>query len=177
MRSIFQFVFTVTLFVFSLLTESYAVTPISGAEQRVFHIERSKNKNIVCYDANILATRKLNTEKPVHIYWINQTDHPGEKSDLNYVQNKLAYGYSHSKNSDGSVEISLMAFPDRKLNLSVDNRGVARGKMLISGKPAYLSKIYVQADPSNSLRVLYVDLFGIDVSTGTQVTERIVHKN
>jgi hypothetical protein len=147
----------------------------NGTQQRIFHIERSKNKNIVCYDANILATRKLDIENPIHAYWINQTDHPGERSDLNYIQNKLAYGYSYSKNGDGSVEVSLVPLPARKLTVFVDERGQVHGKIMISGKPAYISKIYVQADPSNSLKVLYVDIFGLEISTGKAVNERILN--
>lgn len=147
----------------------------NGTQQRIFHIERSKNKNIVCYDANILVTRKLNQEDPIHAYWINQTDHPGERSDLSFIQNKMAYGYSYSKNADGSIEVSLVPLPARKLTVFVDAKGQVHGKIMISGKASYISKIYVQADPSNSLKVQYVDIFGTEIATGKAITERILN--
>lgn len=168
-----------TLFLVVLPVIMSGLAPFSvhnSTQQRIFHIERSKNKNIVCYDANILATRKLNQEDPIHAYWINQTDHPGERSDLSFVQKKLAYGYSYTKNADGSVEVSLVPLPARKLTVLVDNKGQVHGKILISGKPSYISKIYVQADPSNSLKVQYVDIYGIEIATGKLITERILNK-
>lgn len=159
---------------FTVLTPD--VMAVGNDEHRIFHISRSKNKNIVCYDARFTKDGKLNTEDPVHAYWINQTDKPGERSDLSYIQNKMAYGYHFSRNQAGEVEISLVAFPDRKLRLVISGAGLVEGRMLINGKESRLSRIHVQADPSNSLRVLYIDLFGNSLEGFKQVSERIYNK-
>ena len=60
--------------------------------QRLFHISRSINKNLVCYDAN-LTNGKLDTEKPLNVYWVNREERTGEKEGLNFSQRKRAYGY------------------------------------------------------------------------------------
>ena len=38
---------------------------------RLFHIARSLNRNLVCYDAN-QANGKLDTKEPVKVYWLNR---------------------------------------------------------------------------------------------------------
>jgi hypothetical protein len=95
---------------------------------------------------------------------------------LSYIQNKLAYGYSSSINNKNEIEISLVAFPDRKLRIHSAGPGKAEGRMRINGTEAVLNRIHVEADPSNSLRVLYVDLFGQNPENGKAITERIYNK-
>ena len=161
---------------FSSTVLSAVYTSPSYNEFRIFYITRSKNQNIVCYDARFKSNGQIDTSEPVHAYWINQTDKPGEKSDLSYIQNKLAYGYSSSINNKNEIEISLVAFPDRKLRIHSAGPGKAEGRMRINGTEAVLNRIHVEADPSNSLRVLYVDLFGQNPENGKAITERIYNK-
>ena len=39
--------------------------------ERLFHIARSVNKNLVCYDVN-LENGKLNTKTPLNVFWLNR---------------------------------------------------------------------------------------------------------
>ena len=145
----------------------------SHDDRHLFVIARSKNANIVCYDLNKDAKGLANKERPLRVYWINKTDHPGEESPLNYIQDKFAYGYSSKVLAGGAFEISLVAFPDRKLILEPDGKNGYRARVMISGKPSLLKKIFVQAKPGNSLKVAWVDIYGIDIQTGKSLTERI----
>ena len=145
-----------------------------GNINRLFVIARSKNANLICYDLNYIAPGKLNPDKPIHVYWYNQTDKPGTTDELSYIQSKMAYGYTASPAGANKWEISLVAFPQRKLILEKNSDGSFQSRITISGHQAILKKIYVQADPDNSLKVLWVDVYGLDIQTGKEVKERIM---
>lgn len=77
------------LFFFLLTLSALALSPMRASEpeenlyltpQRLFHIARSINKNLVCYDANLVGG-KLDTQKPLNVYWVNREEHMGEKTD------------------------------------------------------------------------------------------------
>jgi len=57
--------------------------------EHLFRIERSKNANVVQYDAQLTPEGKLKPEKPVIAYWIMNAN-SGEKEDLNWVEKKMA---------------------------------------------------------------------------------------
>lgn len=143
------------------------------ASHRLFIIARSKNANLICYDLNYISPGKLDPDKPIHVYWLNQTDRPGSTDELSYIQEKLAYGYTSRPLGANRWEVSLVAFPQRKLLLEKTDGGEFRGRITIAGRQAILKKIFVQADPDNSLKVRWVDVFGIDLETGKEVKERI----
>lgn len=68
----------------SLITVVHASNPDDSTyptAERLFHIARSLNKNLVCYDVN-LENGKLNTKSPLNIYWVNREERVGETNDL-----------------------------------------------------------------------------------------------
>lgn len=140
---------------------------------RLFHIERSINKNIVCYDLNSDTSGALNKKEPIHVYWINREEHPGQRGELNYVQKELAFGYKVTSVDNNTALLKLNAVKTRPVTLeqSGDQKYVC--KTDINGRPAVLRKIYVQTPTGNSLRVEYVEIFGTDFETGMSVSERI----
>jgi hypothetical protein len=146
-----------------------------SAKGKLFHIARSKNKNLVCYDVNY-AGGKLDTKNPLTIYWLNREDRPGETSSLNILQKKLAYGYKLISQGDDSCEITLNAYPGRILTIC---RQGAKYVCLITinKQTAILESLYVKAKPNNSLSVEYVELQGISSHTKQPVSERIENIN
>ena len=83
---------------------SFAADPEEGTYPtvgRLFHIARSVNKNLVCYDVN-LRDGKLDTHDPLNVYWVNREKHPGETNGLSYIQRKMAYGYKLISASDNA---------------------------------------------------------------------------
>ena len=142
-------------------------------KNRLFHIERSKNKNIVCYDMNMDKTGKPDDKKPLSVYWINREEHPGQHGELSYIQEKLAYGYTVAGKQNGVIIIELNAVKNRKITLE-RNKQKYICRMEINRKPAELTMIYVKTKSPNSLQVEYVDIHGLDLSTGTSVTERYI---
>ncbi len=156
-----------------VVANSFPADADKPGTNRLFVIARSKNANLICYDLNYIAPGKLNPENPIHVYWLNQTDRPGTTDELSYIQSKLAYGYTANPAGANKWEISLVAFPQRKLMLEKNGDGNFQSRITISGHQAILKKIYVQADPENSLKVLWVDIYGLDIHTGKEVKERI----
>lgn len=141
--------------------------------QRLFHISRSINKNLVCYDAN-LVNGKLDTEKPLKVYWVNREERMGEKNGLSFFQRKMAYGYKVVAKGNGSSTVTLTAYSGRKLEICQQgSHYICRA--VINGKPSVLKYLYVKVSDHNPLGVDYVELHGVTLSGNEEVTERIMN--
>jgi len=142
-----------------------------ATENRLFHIERSKNKNIVCYDLNADDTGVPNDKKPLTVYWINREKYPGRRGELSFIQEKLAYGYTVIRKQEGRFYLELNATKNREITLeSREEKYICR--IDINSQPAALQKIYVKSKQNNSLQVEYVEIQGIDLATGVSISER-----
>lgn len=139
--------------------------------ERLFYIERSVNKNLVCYDANI-ENGILNTKSPINVYWLNREDKPGKTNGLNYIQRKLAYGYKLVSSKDNTCVCTLTAYPKRELSI-VKRNSKYICLIKINNQEAILQSLYVKADPQNSLKVEYVELRGLSIATNQMITEKI----
>ena len=162
----------VTILFFTLIATSYAGNPEENTyptSERLFHIARSTNKNLVCYDVN-LENGKLNTKTPLNVYWVNREERPGETNGLSYFQRKMAYGYKLV--SEGDSEVTLTAYSGKKLKIcKQDSKYVCM--TTIDNQPAILESLYVQTKSGSPLSVEYVELQGISTSTGAKVSERV----
>lgn len=155
---------------FSLQADDHEGNTYETAE-RLFHIARSANKNLVCYDVNLL-NGKLDAKKPLNVYWVNREEHPGETNGLNYIQRKMAYGYKLISGNQNSCVCTLTAYPARKLTIT--QRGHEYVCLItINNQKAILQSLYVKANPRNPLSVEYVELRGISVDNKTLLTERV----
>lgn len=138
---------------------------------RLFHIARSLNRNLVCYDAN-QTDGKLDPQEPVTVYWLNREKEPGKTNGLSFIQKKMAYGYKVVSAAEHTCTITLTAYPERELTVCREgDRFVCRVK--IDNRMAVLQSLYVKASPNNPLNVEYVELQGVTVDTGTPVTEKV----
>lgn len=140
-------------------------------DERLFHIARSLNHNLVCYDAN-LVDGKLNLEEPIKVYWLNREENPGKTNGLSYIQRKLAYGYKVVSKKEDACNCTLSAYPDRQLTIARRDSGYVC-LIMIDKQEAVLQSLYVKAHPKNPLKVEYVELKGISVKTHQPVTERV----
>lgn len=140
--------------------------------ERLFHISRSVNRNLVCYDVNLVDGR-LDEDEPLNVYWVNREERMGEKNGLNFFQRKMAYGYKVVAKGKESSTVTLTAYPERKFEICRQGAGYAC-RTTISGKPAILRYMYVKVNERNPLKVNYVDLHGQTLSSKEEVTERIM---
>ena len=139
--------------------------------ERLFHIARSANKNLICYDI-LLENGKWDVKNPLKVYWVNREENPGATNGLNYIQRKLAYGYKVVSTNHNSCVCTLSAYPKRPLTI-IHNKSGYLCLVKINNQTAILQSLYVKANPNNSLKVEYVELRGITLSNHRPVSERV----
>lgn len=140
--------------------------------QRLFHIARSINRNLVCYDVN-LVNGKLDMKKPLSVYWMNREERMGEKNGLNFFQRKMVYGYKVVAEGENSCTITLTAYSGKKFMICQQG-GRYVCETTIDGKKAVLKYLYVKVSEHNPRGVDYVELHGETLSSKEEVVERIV---
>ncbi len=144
--------------------------------QPLFTIERSKNANVVHYDARLGADGKLDPKEPVVAYWIMLAQ-DGHREDLNWVEKKKAYGFEIKPDPSGDgCRMTVVSAPDRQITVKMEGK-VARAGMVIDGQPAVLEKMYIDSsDGVLGPKVHYIELHGKNVKTGEKRFEKIVPK-
>jgi len=105
--------------------------------QRLFHIERNKNANIVVYDAQVLPDSNLAEEDPVIVYWIKLAE-GGHRKELKGIEKKMAYGFKVESREGNRLVIEMKADVGRNLVVDV-HEGIYRAFMEIDGRQALLS--------------------------------------
>ena len=139
----------------------------------LFRIERSKNKNIVQYDACLLQNKKISESDPVHAYWVLAN---GQKEELSILESKEAYGIqSKEKLGENKFRIVLAALKDRSLTVQKMKEGF-KALTQISGELSILERVYVQSEEQTVglPKVQHVDLFGRSLRTNKPVKEQII---
>lgn len=139
----------------------------------LFHIARSKNANIVQYDAQVAEDGKLYKKEPVVGYWIRLNEQ-GQRQELSWVQRTFAFGFSAKadKSREGAT-IDMKADVGEAIKVIRDG-DVYRATITIDGSPSYFEKMYIDATRDGmSLDVRYVELFGKDMKTGEDRYEKL----
>ena len=143
---------------------------------RLFHIERNKNANIVCYDANLDEDGKFDVQNPVDGYWVLQAQKNGKMEDLSEWDRK-SYGFRTSYDEkSNSFDFSLKII-DRKMTiLMVD--GKPKLKILINNRDAYLEKVYIQSKDKalGAPKILFYTLYGKTAYTNEPIEEKVIVK-
>ena len=143
-----------------------------SVENRLFHIERSVNRNIVCYDINLDRAGVPDEKRPMSVYWINREERAGQRGELSFIQERFAYGYSVTGKRNGVIIIALNAVKNREITIE-HNGEKYFCKLNINNSPSALHKIFVKTKPNNSIQVEYVDIHGFELATGVIMVERI----
>ena len=150
--------------------------PAQKKTQPLFIIERSKNANVVHYDARLTADGKLDPNEPVIAYWVLLTE-DGRKEDLNWIEKKKAYGFHITPDpSVKGFQMTLVSVPEGTITVRKEG-DTARAERDIDGRPAVLEKIYINAaDGLFGPKVNYIELYGKDIKTGEKRYQKIVKK-
>ncbi len=143
-------------------------------KEHLFRIERSKNANVVHYHAQLTPEGKLKPEKPVIAFWIMNAK-SGEKEDLNWIEKKMAYGFSVKYDTKGDFWImDLVADIQRKIKVYKTN-GKYRAELLIDGSPAFIDRIYIKSiEGGMRPKVKYMEFFGKCIKTGSNLYEKFI---
>jgi hypothetical protein len=145
-----------------------------GNSPLLFVIERSKNANIVRYDANLKPDGSLDPKKPVVAYWLMLAK-DGRRKKLNWIEKKKAYGIKTKPDTQQPGYIFTLAAA-RQIKLFIRTTGTAvRAEAVINGRPAILEKIFIRSHARLfGPKVDYIELYGEDLLTGESAREKIV---
>ena len=136
------------------------------SRQPLFKIERSKNANIVQYDAQVDADGNLLKKKPVIAYWVRLAEE-GQVEELSWIQRQFIYGFNAQFDRSGeTVQLDMKADVGREIAVVRDG-GVYRATLMIDGSLSYFEKMFIDASRKGwKITVYYVELYGVDVRTG-----------
>lgn len=141
----------------------------------LFRIERSKNRNIVQYNACLQQNNNISESNPVEAYWVLAN---GKKEELSLVESMQAYGIqSKEKLGANKFRIFLAALKDREIIIQ-KMKGDYKAVVKIRGELSILERVYVNsAEQALGLpKVHYIDLFGRALRTNRSVKERMSPK-
>ncbi len=141
----------------------------SFAADRLFYVSRNLNRNIIVYDLR-LKNGELDLDEPLHVYWYNQEKNPVTTNELNFIQRKMAYGYSVTKKGNDEVNVKLKAYSKREVRIH-KHEGKWIARVVINGKDCILTEIYAHCPSKTSCD--YIELRGNSLSDGSVQKERI----
>jgi hypothetical protein len=141
---------------------------------KLFYIQRDPNTNTIVYDLNVDNKGQLDTENPVHPYWIKYND-KGQKEELNFIQRKFAYGVVAKPIDNGKFDVRLVSYKKYPLSLmksATDNKYHIYAN--IARKEAIVNRIFVRIEGGTFWvpNVLYIEVKGTDPTTGKEIMER-----
>lgn len=139
----------------------------------LFKIERSKNANILQYDAQVNQDGSLFKKKPVVVYWVRLAEQ-GQTRKLSWIQRVFAYGFK-ARHDQSSDSVSLYMAADIGQPVKVQRiSGVYRATVSINNQLVVLDKIFVQSSGNGiSTKVEYIELFGSSADSGEIIQERL----
>jgi phosphatidylglycerophosphate synthase len=147
----------------------------TGNPKQLFYLQRTPNSNTIVCELNLKEDGSLNTDNPVHVFWIRYAE-KGQRQELNFIQRTFAYGIKSKALDGGKYELHFVCYKKYKMYLTksaVDNKYHAYG--YISKKMAIINRMYIKVNGGSfwSPNVEYVQLDGVDPATGAPLMERI----
>ena len=140
---------------------------------KLFYIQRDPNINTLIYELNMDKGGNLNTETPIHVYWVRYAE-KGQKEELNYIQRKFAYGVTARQTKPNEYDIRFVAYKKLALNLLRSADGKYHIFGIIAKKQAILNRIFVKIEGGSFWlpNIVYAELKGTDPATGKEIMER-----
>ncbi len=144
-------------------------------EHLMFYIQRTPNTNTICYELNIAQDGQLNTDDPIHPFWLRYAEEQGKRKELNFIQRKFAYGLKVKKLQRDNYEVRSVAYAKKVLYLrkGIDNKYHVYTN--ISNTLAILNRIFINIDGGTFWypNVTFIELKGLNATTGKPVSEKI----
>ncbi|OQS06894.1 hypothetical protein THRCLA_20269 [Thraustotheca clavata] len=142
----------------------------------VFVIHRNKNKNVVCYSANLLPSGLIDSSEPLKVEWIMFENAGMPREGLNMIERNTAYGVTVSAipGKEGHYKVILASLPDKEIDLHVvDGKPVAT--MTINGVAGcQIDRVFVTSTTSWGMpKVQHIEIFGTDPDGNAVVEKKI----
>lgn len=145
------------------------LAPARPAYAHLFAIARSKNANIVTYEARLEADG-FALQDPLRIRW-KMLAADGRIERLTSLEEK-AYGVRYLHVNRKEIRFSLAAAPSRELSIRQTPDG-PKAIFRYRGEDCVLDEVYVSAGEGLIPRVRYVELRGRSLADGSARKERI----
>lgn len=164
--------FAAVIAVISLYAQDKFPVP-AGNPNQLFYLQRTSNTNTIVCELN-LDKGALDADDPVHVFWIRYAD-DGQREELNYIQKKFAYGVKAILIEKDKYELHFVSYKKYRMYLMRGNNNKFNVYATINKKEAILNRIFVKISGGSfwTPNVEYVELKGIDPSTGKEVMERM----
>ncbi len=137
-------------------------------------IERSKDKDIIVYSANLNEAGNLMSGNPINIYWLRRAQN-NQTEPLTSVQKKYAYGLQFFESSQQSTVFRFVSFSDKTFELRKDETGVFRVFTQCGNREMMVNSLFVHFDNDSFWfpKIGRVDLHATDIYTRSLVVERL----
>lgn len=151
----------------------FAAALTAGETRPLFTIERSLNRNVVHYEANLTLEGALDRKDPVVAYWV-MVEKGGPREDLTMLEKAKAYGFKAEPAEEGKwIDLHLKAIEARLVRVKQEGDAVwaetAFGKQLCK-----LDRIFIKSEGDKLIpKVLSIDLYGTDRKTGEPCRETL----
>ena len=148
---------------------------IEKYDNLLFYIQRNQNSNTVVYEANYLNNNLINFNDPISIKWIKFLDNNEQEiQPLNYIQQKLAYGYNFKVISADLIEFCFVSYSEMKFYLSKNKNGSFKVSTYLEGVLATLDSIYIYAEDMGIFpQVKFAEFFGRCQKTNSEIYHKL----
>lgn len=157
----------------SVSPETVFPTP-KGISNQLFYLQRDPNANTIICQLNTGSDGKVDKDSPVNVFWIRYAEN-GQKSDLNFIQRKFAYGINSRVLGNDKYELKFVSYGKFPLYLMKDKNNQFHVYATVASKQIILQRIFVRIEGGTFWvpNVKYVELRGTDATTGEAVAEKI----
>ncbi len=158
----------------AVLLALLSAAPPGSCPVELFRIERSKNANVVVYEARPGQKSALDPDEPVTASWILLAS-DGRRQSLNFFERLLAYGFDVKLGPLAqNARLTLKALKGRTLKIA-QRDGCLAAYGVIAGVETVLKRVFVTTDERGATpSVLSIELFGVDALTGEERSEKLV---
>lgn len=153
--------------------DTFPIPPTNA--NSLFYLQRTPNTNTIICELN-QKNGTLDEDEPVKVLWIRYTEQR-QRAELNFIQRHFAYGLKEKDLGDGTWELRFVSYKKVPMYLKrspIDNKHHVF--VNIEGRQAILSRVYIHIDPGGTFwspNVKYLELKGVDVQTGKELTQRL----
>jgi hypothetical protein len=132
----------------------------------LFYIQRNQNLNAVIYEINY-QSGLINLNDPMKIHWLKYGENDlVVQQELNIIQKKLAYGYSHQVINHELLIFQFVSYEDMKFYIAKNTDGRFRVFFSWHGQNVELAYIYIYAEDMGVFpQVKFAEFFGTISST------------
>lgn len=134
----------------------------------LFYIQRNQNLSTVVYEVNLQYADLVNISQPILMHWL-QFDQLGmtEKKELNYIQKKMAYGYTFNIISSDLLEFRFVSYDKMKFYLGKNSDGRFKVYSKMDGHMIEIGSMFVYSEDYGVFpQVKFVEFYGKKTDSG-----------